>query len=377
MLDPKRLRPIPVGLLPPALIQPLAKDLAGIGLLIAGTMSVVTVIMEVARKKALGGRALIPVLFWCHGFDSVVFVGLWLIHRWLGDNLYVLGGGNLFGITGLRLSPLQIYWVYQFLDQAVHCLANLTFFKSLQEGALSVTVPFLSFTSVLLIPLGFLFLGELPSATNLVGVLLATGGGIFMHWRLFSHGWLAPVKAIYRDRGSRYMVYTCLLLAVLSPLDKKLAVMTDIYTQAVIFGLSQTTCFLVMSLLQRLPIKATIQSGLYWIALAGILDGSSILLQFSAYRYIDVVTVIAIKRAGIILSVFCGWLFFKERNIRDRLMAASIIFVGVTILYSPLSFGPAAAVAAACFVAAWLYVGWARRRDAALPRSSSTQLTES
>lgn len=331
-------------------------------------MSVVTVIMEVARKKALAGRALIPVLFWCHGFDSVVFVSLWLFHRWLGDDLYVRGGGDLFGITGLHLSPLQIYWVYQGINQGMHGFANWTFFKSLQEGALSVTVPFLSFTSVLLIPLGFLFLGELPSATNLVGVVLATAGGIFMHWRLFSHGWLAPVKAIYRDKGSRYMVYTCLLLAVLSPLDKKLSVMTDIYTQAVIFGLCQTTCFLIMSLLQRLPVRSTLSDGFYWIALAGILDGSSILLQFAAYRYIDVVTVIAIKRAGIILSVFCGWLFFRERNIRDRLVAASIIFVGVTILYSQLSFGPAAGIAGVCFILVWIYVGWARRHEESRPQ---------
>jgi drug/metabolite transporter (DMT)-like permease len=139
--------------------------------------------------------------------------------------------------------------------------------------------------------------------------------------------------------------------------------MTDIYTQAVIFGVCQTTCFLIMSLVQRLPVRATIRSGLYWIAMAGILDGSTILLQFAAYRYIDVVVVISIKRAGIILSVFCGWIFFRERNIRDRLMAASIIFVGVTILYSPLSFGGAAAIAVACVVVAWIYVLWARRRE--------------
>jgi uncharacterized membrane protein len=344
-------------------MSPSAKDLVSIGLLIAGTMSVVTVIMEVARKKALAGRALIPVLFLCHGFDSVVFISLWLLHRWMGDPFFVRGGGDLFGITGLHLSPLQIYWIYQFINQSVHGFANWCFFKSLQEGAISVTVPFLAFTSVILIPMSFLFLGEMPSATNLVGVLLATGGGIFMHWRLFSRGWLAPIQAIYRDKGSRNMVYTCLLLALLTPLDKKLSVMTDIYTQAVIFGLCQTTCFLVMSLVQRLPVMATIRSGLYWIAMAGILDGSTILLQFAAYRYIDVVVVISIKRAGIILSVFCGWLFFRERNIRDRLMAASIIFVGVTILYSPLSFEAAAAIAVACFVAAWIYVLWARRRD--------------
>jgi len=46
---------------------------------------------------------------------------------------------------------------------------------------------------------------------------------------------------------------------------------------------------------------------------------------------------VSIKRAGIVLSVFLGWLFFKERDIVDRAIAASVMFAGVLMLYIPLT----------------------------------------
>jgi EamA domain-containing membrane protein RarD len=42
---------------------------------------------------------------------------------------------------------------------------------------------------------------------------------------------------------------------------------------------------------------------------------------------------VSIKRAGIVLSVFAGWLFFREREITDKIIAASVMFCGVLILY--------------------------------------------
>ena len=46
---------------------------------------------------------------------------------------------------------------------------------------------------------------------------------------------------------------------------------------------------------------------------------------------------VSIKRAGIILAVFAGWLFFREREITDKVIAASVMFCGVLILYLPLT----------------------------------------
>lgn len=312
-------------------------QLPAFGLLIAGIMALANVLMEVARKKAVAGRLLVPVTFWCHVFDTLVFGLAWGCRWWRGYGFSIHDTGVLLGIGAIHLSPLATYLTYLVTDLLLLGLANWLFFKALQEAAMSTAVPFLAFTPVLLIPTGFVLLGELPGMTKLLGVLLATIGAVMMHRRFFAFGWLTPIKAIYENKGSRYMLYVSLLLALSTPIDKKLTLMTDIYTQCVIYGVGMCVFFLVMSAIRRERLRPALKDGLTWIALAGCLDAATMLLQFASYRYIDVVIVISIKRSGIVLAVVFGWLFFRERNIRDKLVAASVMFIGVTILYLPLT----------------------------------------
>jgi uncharacterized membrane protein len=185
-----------------------------------------------------------------------------------------------------------------------------------------------------------------------------------MHWRLFAVSWIAPVKAIYRDKGSRYMLYTAVLLAISTPLDKKLSLMADIYTQCVIFGVGMCIFFFLMARIRREPIRPVLSQGMKWIALAGLLDAATILLQFKSYQYIDAVIVISLKRSGIVLAVAFGWLFFGERNIRDKLMASTMMFIGATLLYLPLTNVEASVITGATIIAMIVYVLLAPTRPA-------------
>ena len=76
----------------------------------------------------------------------------------------------------------------------------------------------------------------------------------------------------------------------------------------------------------------------------------SVLFQLASYAYIPVVITVSIKRAGIVLSVFAGWLFFRERGITDQVIAAAVMFCGVLILYLKVTPLEAFAVVAATLV---------------------------
>ena len=73
-------------------------------------------------------------------------------------------------------------------------------------------------------------------------------------------------------------------------------------------------------------------------------------MQFLTYSYLAVVITVSIKRAGIVLSVLSGWLIFREREITDKLIAASVMLGGVVILYLPLTAGEAMGLAIAVFI---------------------------
>ena len=319
-------------------------SLSPVGLLMAAAMSITNVLTDVARKHALQDRDLVPATFWIRTAVTVVF-GIVLVYRMIGGTQVIIrDGGPLFGIAALHLSPLPTFLIYLTLNCLLITAVMWLYFRALQISPMSLCIPFLSFTPVFLIPTGFIILGEVPSPLKALGVALIVVGSMVMHRRLFAEGWLAPVKAVLREKGSRYMLLVSLIFAVTNPLDKKLVTMSDVFFEAFAYGVGLCLSFWIMGRMQRGDFSAASRNNWTWISLAGLLDAVSLLFQLASYTYIAVVITVSIKRAGIILAVFSGWLFFHERGITDKVIAASVMFCGVLILYLPLSPGQAAVV---------------------------------
>jgi drug/metabolite transporter (DMT)-like permease len=296
-----------------------------IGLSLAGTMSLMNVLTDVARKHALEKREINAVTFWTRIAVTTVFAIALVCHILSGSPMEIRGG----------IVPFLLYLV---LDVALITLVMWLYFRALQVSPLSLSVPFLAFTPVFLLGTGFVMLGEMPPPLKILGVVLIVVGSLVMHRKLFAYGWLAPVKAVINEKGSRYMLLVSLIFSITNPLDKKLVVMSDVFTESFSYGLGLCISFYFLGrMLGGGKFREAARGNVRWIALAGALDGVSLLLQLASYTYIAVVISVSIKRAGIILSVISGWLFFRERAITDKVIAASVMFAGVLILYMPLT----------------------------------------
>src|SRR5271165_4665832 len=220
--------------------------LSPIGLLMAATMSVTNVLTDVARKRALEGRDLIPATFWIRTAVTTVFALVLLYRIAGGASIVIRDGGPLFGIDSLHLAPVPTFLIYLTLNVIMITAVMWLYFRALQISPMSMCIPFLSFTPVFLIPTGFIILGEVPSPLKAVGVLLIVVGSLAMHRRLFAEGWLAPAKAVIREKGSRYILLVSLIFAITNPLDKKLVVMSDVFTEALCYGLGLCISFWIM-----------------------------------------------------------------------------------------------------------------------------------
>ena len=311
--------------------------LSPVGLLLATVMSITNVMTDVARKHALEKRDLIPATFWIRVAVAVVFV-------------IVLGARVIGGATVAIREPLT-FALYLVLDVALITGVMWLYFRALQISPMSLCIPFLAFTPVFLIPTGFVLLGEIPKPVKLVGVALIVTGSLVMHRRLFAEGWMAPVKAVIREKGSRYMLLVSFIFSITNPLDKKLVVLSDVYIESVAYGLGLCVSFFLLGKIQRADFASAARGNFKWISLAALFDAVSLLFQLASYTYLAVVITVSIKRAGIVLSVFSGWLFFHERGITDKVIAASVMFCGVLILYLPLTGLQTAALALATIVA--------------------------
>jgi len=314
---------------------------APIGLLLAAAMSVTNVLTDVWRKRALDRRDLFPVTFWLRVAVAAIFAIVLLVQILRGQEIVIRDAGLLFG--AFQLAPVPTFLIYLVLDVSLITIVMWLYFRALQISPLSMCVPFLAFTPVFLIPSTYVILGQKPEPIKLLGVFLIVAGSLAMHRQLFAIGWLAPVKAVLENKGSRYMLIVALIFSLTNPLDAKLVKMSDVFTESFAYGIGLCISFYLLAKSQRGDLAAAARGNVTWIALAGLFDAVSLLFQLASYAYIPVVITVSIKRAGIVLSVLAGWLFFREREITDKVIAASVMFCGVLILY--LKVTPVAAFA--------------------------------
>jgi len=240
---------------------------------------------------------------------------------------------QLFGISGIMVDPLVAFLIYLAIDVAFIALAQILLMKALQVSPISLCIPFMAFTPVFLIGTGYVVLGEKISEAKVLGVLLIVIGSLVMHRRLFSTGWTAPFQAIIREKGSRYVLLVAFILAVTNPIEKQLILMSDPLTPAFGYGIGLVLFFGALAIIRRSECGAVMRKTPQWAILGGVLDASALLLQYVTVTYLAVVITISIKRAGIILSILAGWLIFREKEIRDKLIAASVMLGGVLLIY--------------------------------------------
>jgi len=301
-------------------------------------MSVINVLTDVWRKHALEKRDLLPATFWIRVAVAAVFAIVLAVRVATGAQIEIRGGLGLF-------SALMV------LDVALITVVMWLYFRALQISPLSMCTPFLAFTPVFLIPTTYVILGQKPQPIKLLGVALIVVGSLVMHRQLFAVGWLAPVKAVIEYKGSRYMLMVAFIFSLTNPLDAKLVAMSDVYTEACAYGLGLCISFYLLSRMQKGDFAAASRGNFKWIALAGLCDAVSLLFQLASYAFLAVVITVSIKRAGIVLAVLAGWLFFREKEITDKVIAASVMFCGVLILYLPLGLASALAMMAATLAA--------------------------
>lgn len=314
----------------------MSENLSSLGLLMAGATSISNVIKDISAKKVLERHEVIASTFWIRLFAAMTF-GIALSFRaFYGLLPTVRESGPLFGVQGWGVSPFATWMVYLTVEVILVACNTIIMFRAIQITPISVCMPYISFTPVFLIATDYWINDVVPARQYWIGVGLIFVGSIVMHRELFRFGWLEPIKAIYRERGCLYMLIVGFINAITNPIDAKLVRMTDAFAQAFAFGCGMVIFFTILSFARRAELGKVVRSVPQWSMLAGALEAIALIFQLASHNYLPVAITISIKRAGIILTVFLGWLIFKEKGIGDKLIAASVMLAGAIIFYAKL-----------------------------------------
>ncbi|MCK4463056.1 MAG: DMT family transporter [Candidatus Omnitrophica bacterium] len=227
------------------------------------------------------------------------------------------------------------FWKNVFILLPLELGAFLLFLKSIKISPLSLTFPFLGLTPVFSILAAYLFLGERVNHQGVAGIMLIAIGAYLLNADLIKKGVLEPIKKVYTEKGSMLMIMVAFIYSITSILGKKGVLLSS----PTLFPLVYYPIFLVVYTififfwLKRNNLNLKLNKFYFLILILSSLSFVlGIMFHFKAISMIEVPYMISVKRMSLLFSVLYGAIIFKEKNIRYRLIGASVMVAGVLVL---------------------------------------------
>ncbi|MEM1349398.1 MAG: DMT family transporter, partial [Myxococcota bacterium] len=213
-------------------------------------------------------------------------------------------------------------------------VANLLFLRAVQISPLSLTTPYLSFTPVFTALLSLVAYNEVPSMWGWVGITVVCLGAFFLNPGEGSSA-LAPIKALWTERGSLYMVLVALLWSFTPLIDKKASGLASPLWHVALIGAGTLLTFASYRIIKdgwssMGEVVRRAKPLTWWLVAGGVTAVGALVVQLAAYEYTDIAYVETVKRAiGVTGAMLAGYVLFGERDIARRLVGAAVMLVGV------------------------------------------------
>jgi hypothetical protein len=143
----------------------------------------------------------------------------------------------LFGMEGVMVAPWAAFAAYLLIEVVLVAASQFLTSYALKISPISLCAPFAAFAPIFLLGTGYVILSELPTPIQLLAISLIVVGGILMQRKLFAVSWKAPIQAIVKERGSRYILLATLIGSVFGPVEKQLILLSDPITTAFGYGI--------------------------------------------------------------------------------------------------------------------------------------------
>lgn len=285
-------------------------------------------------------------------FSLALFYALWF-----SINIAVLKKilSSLDSLTALFLSALftlPFSFVIVYLTSGIPN-ANFNFFQSiiiagiidvvafvaamwaLKSSPISEISPLSSITPIFTTILAIFLLKEVPTLPKTLGIIIIVIGTYFLNISQVKNGILAPVKKLFQSKGVQLYFFANLLWSI-TPVLQKNAILNT-FPKTPMFASLIDFCVIVIIILpfavQRIRTqKINIKKYLWIFLLLGIFSALSQYAAYTAFSLAYVGYVNAIFKFSSVFIILLGLVFFKEKNIKEKLLGATIMLTGAIIV---------------------------------------------
>ena len=230
------------------------------------------------------------------------------------------------------------YFSFQFVSNVsllliLEITATILYMKGIKVSPLSLTLPFLSFTPIFIILTGYVLLGEKISKEGALGIILVVAGSYCINFPSIKEGFLAPIKAIKKEKGSFLLLQVAFIYSITSVLGKKgLLLSNPLWFASFYFSILAIVSTLSIKILYRIKLWEFIKKYYKAILVIGLTQGLMCYCHMIALSQIETAYMIALKRTSILFAVILGYLMFKETYFLIRFFAVILMLVGILII---------------------------------------------
>jgi len=238
--------------------------------------------------------------------------------------------GSLFFIPLVR--PDGFYYLAIVSAAPLEICALYCYMKAIKVSPLSLTLPFLAFTPAFIILTGRILLGERLSLMGVAGIILIVIGSYCLNITSVKEGLFAPIRAIFKEQGSRLMLLVSFIYSITSVIGKLGILHSNsyffgsTYFIALTFLMSALMPFMPrgsMKRLTRFPLKGMI---------LGAIFGIEIFSHMLAMSQVEAAYMVSVKRTSLLFGILYGAWWFREERIYERMLGAVIMLAGVFLV---------------------------------------------
>jgi drug/metabolite transporter (DMT)-like permease len=202
----------------------------------------------------------------------------------------------------------------------INTITLVLIMRALQISDLSSISPIFCFSPVIVLISAIFFLGEIPTLLSTFGVLLIAIGAITININKTQN----PIKNMFKDKG-QLLVLLCTIFWAISSNYYKIGMQQS----SPMFFILSVQAFITIALLPFIIKKIKFSKELVAI---GLLGGFGSIAQWLTASLTYLVYALSIKRLSSLFSVIFGKWFFKEKNIKQKIIGTSIMLIGIIIM---------------------------------------------
>jgi drug/metabolite transporter (DMT)-like permease len=224
------------------------------------------------------------------------------------------------------------FWIYSILGGIAGAFGNGFLIKALQYGELSVLGPVNAYKSVVGMIVGIILLREIPGLAGIIGIALIIWGSYFVLDTTRERFTLALLKR----SDIQFRLWAMILTAIEAVFVKKVILLSSTTLAFISWCCFGAFFSFILLFIYRLDIKKETgklsSNNIGQIALLILCIGNMQFMTNYTFKHMAVGYALSLFQLSTIVSVLLGYRFFREQDIRKKLIGSAIMLIGSVVI---------------------------------------------